>query len=123
MRTNVWFAPKVIETMKYYRGGASEIRSVESYLEKEPLIGRQYFDGIQAIRAINKPFLDQPFVLTWLYLFAPLADYIPRCEMDEIVVIHVGSVSMATHKPISDYERHELNQEIINIWDTVKSAV
>ena len=122
MRTVVWFAPNVIETMRYYKNGRNEIRSMELLLECKPLLGREFVDGIPSIRALNKSFQDGLPVLTWQYVFAPLADFIPHAEMDEIFVFDVGRATLATRQLVSEFDLENLKAAIIDVYNTVKNT-
>jgi len=123
MRASIWFAPKVIETMRYYKYGRDELHSVERLLEDKPLRGREFVEGLPAIRALNKLMEKQPLTLTWQYLFAPLADFLPNVEHDGIVVFDVGGPVLATRKILPTYELESLKQEIIEICNAVRVAV
>jgi hypothetical protein len=127
MRPNVWFAPSVIETLSYYKGGKEELEHVESLLEDDPLRGRPYLKGIPAVRAWNKlfgrPGVPHNYVgaLTWFYVFAPMADAV-AVEDDEVIVFRITGPDTRAFVVPGDREYEEIVQEVGDMYNLLKAS-
>jgi hypothetical protein len=115
-RANVWFASRVIENTRYHKGHSVERSEIEQIVRDNPLAGREFVAGIPAIRALNKQFHGEPYVLTWVYLIIPTADFMPCCENDEVVFFDVRAVTLVTKQILTDWEIKKLKREVSEFY-------
>lgn len=61
MRCEILFAKAVIQDWRCYKDAdwRSERNELVSILENNPLSGREYFEGIPAVRSLNKLFFEK----------------------------------------------------------------
>jgi hypothetical protein len=123
MRCEILFAKAVIGHWRCYKDAdwRSEQSDLVSILENNPLFGRDYIEGIPAVRSLNKLFFGKPFAVSYRYLFTPICDFVPAAKSDTILVFEIGAPTLSAPLQLSSYELLEVKEAIALVWNSARA--
>jgi hypothetical protein len=112
---HVNFASSLMERAKFDPEFKNRLDGLDRVLKVYPLIGRACVEDIRSIRALN--WKGQQ----WMYVWLPLADFLPEAEEDEILVFDCCIPWREGVRKPSAQEKQDLLAELKKLYEAVEA--